>query len=104
MIGPVFQPVDILQGVTTGNGVTEMNSVRQLIQVVANPSQLATQLTEFTADRSATMVRQDCILQQRSDPVSGCGMAKKPGALAPPCQFIGRRTHGQAGRSDTGWR
>jgi len=38
MIGPVFQAVDILQGVTTGNGITEMRSVSELVQVVANPS------------------------------------------------------------------
>jgi len=75
VIGPVFQAVDILQGVTTGNGVTEMSSMSQLIQVVANPSQLATQLTELTADHSAAMVRQNGILQQCSDPVSCCGMA-----------------------------
>jgi len=75
VIGPVFQAVNILQGVSTSNGITEMRSVSQLIQVVANPSQLATQLTEFTADRSAAMVRQNGILQQFPDPVSRRGVA-----------------------------
>ncbi|GAD10078.1 hypothetical protein GFGA_1c0800 [Gluconobacter frateurii NBRC 103465] len=81
-----------------------MSSMRQLIQVVANPSQLATQLTEFTADRSAAMVRQNGILQQCSDPVSGRGVAEKPGALAPPCQFVRRGPNREPRGPDTGWR
>ncbi|GBR54881.1 hypothetical protein GSP01_28300 [Gluconobacter sphaericus NBRC 12467] len=39
-----------------------MSSVNQLIQVVANPSQFVTQLTELMTDLSDTMVRQDGIL------------------------------------------
>ncbi|GEC62047.1 hypothetical protein GOX01_23780 [Gluconobacter oxydans] len=39
-VSPVFQAVDILQRVTTGNGVTEMGGMSQLVQVVADESQL----------------------------------------------------------------
>jgi len=74
-IRSVFGRLDSIENITAANSLATVGSMGKLVQVVANPSQLATQLTEFTADRSAAMVRQNGILQQCPDPVSGRGVA-----------------------------
>ncbi|EHH68148.1 hypothetical protein GMO_14980 [Gluconobacter morbifer G707] len=101
-VGPVLQAVNVLQRVTTGDGVAEMSCMSELVQVVTNPSQLSPQLTEFTIDRSAATMRQDRVLQQSTDPVSSRRMTEDLGGSAPAFQLVRRGSDRQTRRSGTG--